>query len=637
MSSLRFANILLETNPRSVCYPSMYCKSDTPVLYDKGTGEWVMYGAGVYDYSTYFNSLSVMKLQRYTSMTSVTLHLELKGAPCVYQQTYGDAFAHVPLRVEDSEVSIPGSDDWQTIEIPIRISGVMVIVGFMLTTEGNVSIRNSYYELDVEDDFNDVELVLATTTFKKEKFIEHNISLVKHEIVESDEEISDHFHMYVIDNGKTLDKQKLDSNRITIVPNDNVGGAGGFTYGMILAMNQRPKATNILLMDDDVAVSPESIKRTYNLLRILKSEYRTAIIAGAMLNYEVGEDQSEDVGFMNEIADCVPVKPPLRLTQYDALVYNETFEPRKKIVNKDNEYAGWWYCCIPIPVIEKIGLPLPVFVRYDDIEYGIRAKSEYITMNSLCVWHQHFASRYNAAVERYQTKRNALIAQAAMGMTPDLDLVWQVKNSVRLELKKFCYDNAELALDGFEDFMKGPRFIAKRGQTRDSFIAANKNKEKTLSLEELQKAADADPDLIGFDIHEISRDRIDTDVPRTLPERIRDFMTDNGQRMFKTEGKGYVVIPLNGWVYPAGVIRGKRKIVAIDWYNRCGVIRTKDTERYHRIRKRLDRDLLYFKANKDRLYKEYAEAAPELTSLGFWKRYLGIDDDSIDAILKNND
>ena len=83
MSSLRFANVLLETNPRSVCYPSMYCKSETPVLYDKSTEEWVMYGAGVYDYSTYFNSLSVMKLKRYTSMTSDTLHLELKGAACV--------------------------------------------------------------------------------------------------------------------------------------------------------------------------------------------------------------------------------------------------------------------------------------------------------------------------------------------------------------------------------------------------------------------------------------------------------------------------------------------------------------------------------------------------------------------------
>lgn len=260
MSSLRFANVLLETNPRSVCYPSMYCKSETPVLYDKSTEEWVMYGAGVYDYSTYFNSLSVMKLKRYTSMTSATLHLELKGAACVYQQTYGDAFAHVPLRVPDSEVSIPASDDWQTIDIPIQMTDVMVIVGFMLTTEGSVSIRNSYYELEVEDTFNDVELVLATTTFKKEQFIERNIDLVNHEIVESGEDIADHFHMYVIDNGRTLDKKELDSKRITIVPNDNVGGAGGFTYGMILAMKQRPKATNILLMDDDVAVSPESIK-----------------------------------------------------------------------------------------------------------------------------------------------------------------------------------------------------------------------------------------------------------------------------------------------------------------------------------------------------------------------------------------
>lgn len=633
MSSLRFANVLLETNPRSVCYPSMYCKSETPVLYDKSTEEWVMYGAGVYDYSTYFNSLSVMKLKRYTSMTSATLHLELKGAACVYQQTYGDAFAHVPLRVPDSEVSIPASDDWQTIDIPIQMTDVMVIVGFMLTTEGSVSIRNSYYELEVEDTFNDVELVLATTTFKKEQFIERNIDLVNHEIVESGEDIADHFHMYVIDNGRTLDKKELDSKRITIVPNDNVGGAGGFTYGMILAMKQRPKATNILLMDDDVAVSPESIKRTYNLLRILRPEYKTAIISGAMLNYEVGEDQSEDIGFMNDMADCVPVKPPLRLTQYDALVFNETFEPRKKLVNKDNEYAGWWYCCIPISVIEERGLPLPVFVRYDDIEYGIRCKSEYITMNSLCVWHQHFASRYNAAVERYQTKRNSLVAQATMGMTPDLDLIWQVKNAVRLELKKFCYDNAELVLDGFEDFLKGPRFIAKPGQTRDSFIAANKNKEQTMSLEELQEAADRDPDLAGFNIHDISRHLIDTDTPRTLPERLRDFVTDNGQRMLKTEGKGYVVIPLNGWVYPAGVIRGKRKIVAVDWYNRCGVIRTKDTERYHRIRKRLERDLRYFKANKDRIYKEYATAGPELTSMEFWMRYLGIDDSSIEETL----
>ena len=83
----------------------------------------------------------------------------------------------------------------------------MVIVGFIIKTEGTVSIRNSYYELDVDGELNDVELVLSTTTFKKEAFIERNIDLVKNQIIGSNDSIADHFHMYVMDNGRTLDAE----------------------------------------------------------------------------------------------------------------------------------------------------------------------------------------------------------------------------------------------------------------------------------------------------------------------------------------------------------------------------------------------------------------------------------------------
>ena len=55
---------------------------------------------GTFDFSTYFNSLSVMKLRKYTRATSFMLHLELKGAACEVQQTMGDAFAHDPLPVD---------------------------------------------------------------------------------------------------------------------------------------------------------------------------------------------------------------------------------------------------------------------------------------------------------------------------------------------------------------------------------------------------------------------------------------------------------------------------------------------------------------------------------------------------------
>lgn len=617
---MKFANILLETNPRSVAYPALYCRFNQPVVFDKLIHEWKMYDAGTFDFSTYFNSLSVMKLKRYTRATGFTLHLELKGAACEVLQTMGDAFAHDPIPVEGASKKLEASTNWQTVDLPLTVTDDMVIVGFIIKTEGTVSIRNSYYELDVDGELNDVELVLSTTTFKKEAFIERNIDLVKNQIIGSNDSIADHFHMYVMDNGRTLDAEKLSGDRIQVIPNDNVGGAGGFTRGMITAMEQNPKATNILLMDDDVAVSPESIKRTYNLLRILKPEHREDMISGAMLNYEIGEDQWEDIGNMTQQGTFAGCKPPLRLTLFEDLIYNEMYTPTKW--QRNNMYAAWWYCCIPISVIEKNGLPLPVFVRCDDAEYGIRCKTGFITMNSLCVWHMSFFERYNAAVERYQTTRNTMIAQATCGMAPGADFMRELHNNIRLELKKFGYANAELCLDAFEDFLKGPSFIKKPGQAEQSFMAANRNKEQLVDFATLQAQANQDPELAGFDIKEIDRQLIEGDKPRSLPERLEDLITDNNQRYIKKDGTGYAVIPLQGWLYPAGAIRGKHKLVVLDWYNRKGTIRAKDVKRYQQIKKRYARDLKYYKANIERIRKEYAEARSELTSLEYWKNYL---------------
>ncbi len=623
MTSMKFANILLETNPRSVAYPALYCRSDHPVIFNEAQGEWEMYGAGTFDFSTYFNSLSVRKLKQFTKAKSFTLHLELKGAACEVQQTMGDAFAHDPIEVEGVHRGLSASRQWQSVDMPLTITDDMVIVGFIIKTEGSVDIRNSYYELEIDGDLNDVELVLSTTTFKKEAFIERNIGLVKEQIVESADPIAKHFHMYVMDNGRTLDAEKLTSDRITVIPNDNVGGAGGFTRGMITAMEQDPKATNILLMDDDVAVSPESIKRTYNLLRILKEEHREDMVSGAMLNYEVGEDQWEDIGNMTPQGTFAGCKPGMRLTLFEDLIYNEMFTPTKW--QRNNMYAAWWYCCIPISVIEKNGLPLPVFVRCDDAEYGIRCKTGFITMNSLCVWHMSFFERYNAAVERYQTTRNTMIAQATCGMAPDADFMKELHNNIRLELKKFGYANAELCLDAFEDFLKGPEFIKKPGQSEKSFMAANRNKEQLVDFETLQSRADQDPELAGFSIKNVDRQLIDGDKSRSLAERLEDLITDNNQRYIKKDGAGYAVIPLQGWLYPAGAIRGKHKLVVLDWYNRKGTIRTKDVQRYQKIKKRYMRDLKYYKANINRLRKEYAAARAELTSVEYWKNYLKMD------------
>lgn len=88
-----------------------------------------------------------------------------------------------------------------------------------------------------------------------------------------------HMFVHVIDNDRELDPSELDSEDLKVYMNNNVGGAGGFTRGMIEALELPKKPTHVLLMDDDVMVMPESLFRTYYLLRLLKDEYKKCFLS----------------------------------------------------------------------------------------------------------------------------------------------------------------------------------------------------------------------------------------------------------------------------------------------------------------------------------------------------------------------
>lgn len=92
-----------------------------------------------------------------------------------------------------------------------------------------------YYVNVEEEDVNPVKLALSTTTFKKEEYIVPNIELVKREVLACGDPIANNFHMFVIDNGQTLDYETISDEGVTVLPNKNVGGAGGFARGMMEA------------------------------------------------------------------------------------------------------------------------------------------------------------------------------------------------------------------------------------------------------------------------------------------------------------------------------------------------------------------------------------------------------------------
>lgn len=625
MTALKFANILLENNARSAEYPTLYCRGSKSWHNDDVDEGWVFPGQGAYDFTTYFNALSVGKLERYTSATAFSLTLETKGSGFTYVQTKADVFSSSPCEVLDTIVEVPASSDWTVHSFDLLAEEDSVLVGFKISTSGDLYIRNGSYSIEFDHGLRDVELMLSTTTFKKEAYIKANIAKIKDEILGSHEDIASHFRMFVVDNGRTLDASELQGDRVSICPNDNVGGAGGFTRGMIEALDASSPVTHILLMDDDVSISPESIIRTYNLLRAVNDEYANAFISGAMLSHETADEQWEDTGYMTPEGTFSPAKPPLRLTKFEDLVYNESYRVPGPIKNLHQRYAAWWYCAMPLNVIRENGLPLPYFVRCDDAEYGVRCAPEFMTMNGIGIWHDSFHYRYNAAVERYQTTRNTMIAQYTTGFSPNSDFMHELDRNMYLELKKFGYDNAELLLDAFEDFMKGPDFYSAPGAAERTFMDANRNKEKLYPLAEVEKQAH-DLGLADFKVSNLSRQLIDGDKPRAMSQHLNDFLTNNGQRLIVTQGDGYAVIPNVGWAYPAGAIRGKKYLIVIDWYNRVGTVRVKDTARYKQIEKRYKADLKRFKASKKQLQEAYAASREKVTSVAFWKNYLGMTD-----------
>lgn len=627
MSFIKFANVVLEQSPRSLKYPSLYCSSTGPFIPSREAGEkgvWKLLGPGVYDFTTYFNSLSVMKLQRYTVAKGFRLHLELKGAACTVTQTKAGVYTRETELNEDVKVEVAESAEWREYDIDLQVGDSDVVIGFMIVTEGEVDLRSSFYSVEVDDTaIRSVELALATTTFKKEDFILSNIELMRKEVENSPSDpIAGHFTMHVVDNGRTLDAEALTEGCVHVYPNNNVGGAGGFARGMIEAMRQQPvKATHVLLMDDDVAINPESIKRTFNLLRIANEEYSDAFVSGAMLNYSIGEDLWEDLGYMTKEGFCRPVKSTLRFSLLHDIVINEILEPTEE---QSQTYCAWWYCCIPMSTIEKKGLPLPVFVRFDDVEYGLRCKPKIMSMNGICIWHLEFHSRYNAAVERYQTTRNSFIGQMTTGMAPESDFIMELRNSIQVELKKFNYTNAELALDGFEDFLKGPDFIS-QPVAEDCFMRANRNAEKLIPFEELDEQLS---ELDGsFDLHDLNEIEVNRDDRRTRPQAAIDFLSFNGQRFpfGGSKDKRFAIVPAAGWSYLAGKLHAVDTVVAIDVFNKKGIIRHKDVKRFKEVWDRYKRDIRYYKRHKDDLQKAYSAASSKLTSVEFWKGYLGID------------
>ena len=562
------------------------------------------------DFATYFNSFSYRKWKTYTNIDNLNLQLVLNGKFNITLVGYLEEYGKIKKYFLDEQTVVAEKDNPINIKYPVLDKDYTIVAFELKAMSKNCEIYSGYYYTNIEESLlRDVSISLVTTTFKKEQFIIPNIEMLKKEILSSDEAIAKGFDVHVIDNGRTLRPEDYNCEHLTVHPNKNVGGAGGFARGMIETIKQKNPATHVLLMDDDVIIMPEALKRTYNLLSLIKDEYKDHFISGAMLKMEQMNEQLEDIGMVHNApgGNYGPLKKRTYfLHLLDEVIHNEEFKEKY-----DYSYAAWWYCCIPIKFVNEQNLPLPLFIRGDDVEFSLRNIAKFITMNGISIWHMGFANKYSASLELYQVFRNSFIYKAISDVCDKINFISKVKVGFYNEIYRFNYNGASLLLDAVEDFLKGPDFFS----TLDG--------EKM--MKEKGKLNDQLSDIDDFKNIFVDLGRVYDNPPMTKKQRFIYQLTDNGHRFMPSFllKKDIGIIPQDWCVTPVKNYMHKQ-LLAVNPNAKAGILRNMDKKAYKQLINRYKKLMKQYDKNFDRVTAEYQSKQKYLTSIEFWKKYLEI-------------
>lgn len=267
--------------------------------------------------------------------------------------------------------------------------------------------------------------------------------------------------LYVVDQGTDLVRDQPGfaavasdlGEQLGMIRQGNLGGSGGFSRAMYETL-QAGRAEYVLLLDDDAILESESVLRALALANFAVSP---TIVGGAMLHLDqrsVLYVQGERVDFVNGF----PVP--------NSIGYNTDFghTPLRRHPHfhqrAQSDYNAWWMCLIPRSTIAEIGLGLPLFLKWDDMEFGIRAARHGVPTVSLpgaAVWHLAWHDKSQPrSWEEYFAQRNSWLG--LMIMSPATSPLRFTRNTLLGDLlfvMTMQYSNAQVRILAREEAAAG--------------------------------------------------------------------------------------------------------------------------------------------------------------------------------------
>ncbi|WP_334023122.1 glycosyltransferase [Nocardia terpenica] len=246
-------------------------------------------------------------------------------------------------------------------------------------------------------------------------------------------------------------------DRLAMHDQPNLGGSGGYSRVMYEAL-KTTDAQYIVYMDDDIEIEPDCILRALAFARFARTP---TLVGGQMLNLQ----ERSHLHTMGEVVDrgiWMWTAAPNVEYDHDFSKYPLRDRDNSKLLHRriDVDFNGWWTCVIPRSVAEEIGQPLPLFLKWDDVEYGLRARAAgypTVTLPGAAVWHMAWSDKDDAIDwQAYFHLRNRLVV-AALHLGNDGRPM--IVNTVKATLKHLlCLEYSTVAIQNqaIRDFLAGP-------------------------------------------------------------------------------------------------------------------------------------------------------------------------------------
>ncbi len=530
---------------------------------------------------TYFNSLSVGKWKRYTNVNDLIFSVKFKGKIKIIWRLDRLHFSH--KLIEEMHLE---SDNVTETSFPLTFWKDLEdgMLSFDIEALDYSELYSFFYSTN-SDILNPISLGVVITHFNRQQYVLPALDRLKSELL-LDSYFKNKVSLNVVDNSQNL--PEIDG--VNIIPNENLGGSGGFTRGL-MHLKENGSYTHCLFMDDDASCEVEGIKRTISFLEHAL-DHKTAL-AGAMLREAEMFRQFENGAKFDGV--CKAVKPNLDLREVHSLLINEQEE--------HIDYGGWWFFAFPLSEVKHYAFPY--FVRGDDSGFSLVHDFKILTLNGISSWQEDFSLKNGPLPHYLDTRYHIMhyLHNLVRGNAKDV-----IKTTARMCLKNllsYQYETALASILAMEDVMKGKSFW-------------EQNVSMSERRPEIQKIISAEKVI---DIpYEVSSNVIWGKPEEGRLARLFRWATLNGHILPKAFFKKGMVWQPKGFGGNLREVYRYNKVLYIHWPTQKGFILEHDKKKFFSYLIRYTKAAFNLYKNYDSLKKEYQSSYDELTSAEFWKK-----------------